>query len=245
MNRHRLNARITGIFYILAAIFSIIGLILYSPIVADENFLISGPKNANRIVLGAVCEMILACCATGTAVMLFSYLRHYNERIALGFLLFRFLEVVFIVIGVISVLSVLSIGQWYAESAGANQEHFIAVGIAFKSAHSWAFILGPNFMLGLNTFLCAYLLFRSGIVHPLIAKMGFLGAIVIFLAAMLELFDIIEQVSTWGALLAIPIFAYEMSLAVWLLVKGFDIERYASSIETPGTANRGVSFSRQ
>jgi len=42
-------------------------------------------------------------------------------------------------------------------------------------------------------------------------------------AALLEMFGIIEQISMWGILLALPIALYEMSLAVWLIVKGFKV----------------------
>jgi hypothetical protein len=35
------------------------------------------------------------------------------------------------------------------------------------------------------------------------------------------LFGLYEQISAWGSIAAIPVFAWEMSLAVWLIVKGF------------------------
>jgi hypothetical protein len=38
------------------------------------------------------------------------------------------------------------------------------------------------------------------------------------------MFGIILQLSTWGAVLAIPVALYEMTLAVWLIVKGFSME---------------------
>jgi hypothetical protein len=42
-----------------------------------------------------------------------------------------------------------------------------------------------------------------------------------------------EQVSAWGSIAAIPVFAWEMSLAVWLIVKGFK-----STAITSGAAQR-------
>ncbi|XKI13852.1 hypothetical protein GGGNBK_19685 [Sporosarcina sp. ANT_H38] len=43
----------------------------------------------------------------------------------------------------------------------------------------------------------------------------------VFINALLVLFDVVEQFSTWG-ILALPIAAFEMILAVWLLVKVFN-----------------------
>ena len=43
----------------------------------------------------------------------------------------------------------------------------------------------------------------------------------VFINALLVLFGIVEQHSSWG-IFAHPIAAFEMILAVWLLVKGFN-----------------------
>jgi hypothetical protein len=47
------------------------------------------------------------------------------------------------------------------------------------------------------------------------------GSSLIFLCALLVMFGVIEQVSVWCAILALPVAANEMILAVWLIVKGF------------------------
>jgi len=46
---------------------------------------------------------------------------------------------------------------------------------------------------------------------------------------LLVMFGVFLQVSAWGAILAIPVFAYEMSLALWLIVKGFNSSLVYSS----------------
>ena len=55
-----------------------------------------------------------------------------------------------------------------------------------------------------------------------IATWGLIGATLIVLAALLEISSIILQVSIWGGILAIPVATFEMALAVWLIVKGFN-----------------------
>ena len=47
------------------------------------------------------------------------------------------------------------------------------------------------------------------------------GKPLIFASSTAVLFGLYEQVSTWGSIAAIPVFAWEMSLAVWLIAKGF------------------------
>jgi hypothetical protein len=77
-------------------------------------------------------------------------------------------------------------------------------------------------MLGINTALYSFLLYSFRFVPRPLAALGLTGAAFVLLAALLEMFGVITQISLWGVLLALPIAIYEMTLAVWLIVKGFN-----------------------
>ncbi|MGO4498406.1 DUF4386 domain-containing protein [Paenibacillus sp. 2RAB27] len=222
MNVNRGTAIMVGILFIVAALTSIIGLILYNPLLNDANYLIQGAEHANQIKLGAIFELILVVSAIGTSILLFPLLRKHNESIALGYVCFRFLEAIVITIGIISMLSLLTLSQEFVNTVSPNESSFQPSGTLLIAIHDWTFLLGPNFLLGINTMMCSYLLYKSKLVPRFISYMGLTGATLIFIAALLEIFSIITQLSTWGAVLAIPVAAYEMTLAVWLLVKGFN-----------------------
>jgi len=130
--------------------------------------------------------------------------------------------VVFILIGLTSVLALVTLSQSYTASAIPHTENFKAIGSVLKGIHDWSFILGPNFMLGVNTFLYSYLFFKSQLLPKPIAILGLTAATLIFTASLLEMFGIIQQVSALGFLIAFPIFFYEMTVAIWLIRKGFN-----------------------
>lgn len=220
----KINAALVGIFFIVAAVSSVTGLKLYDPILSDANFIISGSTHYNQIISGAICELILAATATGTGIMLYPYLRQYSESLGLGYLCFRMLEVFFILLGIVSVLTTLSLSVHYSNHIIQDNAMDESVGFAFISLHNWTFILGPNFMLAINTFLYSYTFFKTGLVPKGLSLLGLTAACLIMLAAILELFGIIYQISVWGILLAFPIALYEMSLSVWLIVKGFSFK---------------------
>lgn len=222
MNTNRQTAIMIGVLFILAAVTSIVGLVLYQPLLSDPNYLIKGAENANQIILGVLFELVLVCSAVGTTILLFPYLRKYNESIALGYLCFRFLEAVIITIGIVSVLSLLSLSREFVSTADPNLSSFQASGRLLIAAHDWTFILGPNFMLGVNTMMYSYLLYQSKLVPRFISILGLTASTLILVAAVLELFGVILQLSAWGAILALPVFAFEMTLAVWLITKGFN-----------------------
>ncbi|MCK1999919.1 DUF4386 domain-containing protein [[Brevibacterium] frigoritolerans] len=213
---------IIGVLFILAAATAIIGLNLYNPVLTGSNYLVDGPEHANRVILGALMELILVVSAIGTSTTLFPILRRYNETIALWHICFRFLEAIIITVGIISVLSLLTLSQEFQTIANPNIASFEASGTVLKAIHEWTFLLGPNFMLGINTMMYSYIFYKTKLVPRFIPILGMTGSTLILLAALLEMFDVIEQISVWGAILSLPVFANEMILAGWLIVKGFN-----------------------
>jgi hypothetical protein len=222
MNSDKKAAKIVGVFFILAAVTSIMGLILYDPILNGPDYLIKGAKHSGQVTWGALMELILVICVVGTATTMFPFLRKYNETIALWHVCFRFLEAVIITIGIISVLALLSLSQEFAGAAIPDIASFQASGSLLKALHEWTFLLGPNFMLGINTMMYSYIFYKTKLVPRFIPILGMTGATLVFTAALLEMFGVIQQVSVWGAILALPVAANEMALAVWLIVKGFN-----------------------
>lgn len=218
------NAVIAGVFFIAATVTAIVGLLLYNPLLASPDYLSNGAAHANEIVLGAVFELMLVVTATGTGIMFFPYLRKFNERLGLGYLFFRFLEAIMILVGIVSVLALLTLSQSYNSLAAPDIAAYETAGITLKAIHDWTFILGPNFLLGINTFTYSYVFFRTGFVPKPLAVLGLTGAVAIFTAGLLEMFGIVAQFTPAAGLLALPVATYEMVLAVWLIVKGFNLE---------------------
>ena len=83
-------------------------------------------------------------------------------------------------------------------------------------------MLGPNLFLGLNTSLYSYLFFRTALVPQLLFGFGIVGAVLVFIAGIVEMFGIVEAMSSVKAIIALPVAVYEMILAVWLIAKGFN-----------------------
>lgn len=62
---------------------------------------------------------------------------------------------------------------------------------------------------------------RSRLVPRPVALLGLIGGPLILASAVAVLFGLYPQVSTIGSLAALPVFAWEVTLAVRLLTKGF------------------------
>jgi hypothetical protein len=222
MNSNRKTAKIVGVLFILAAVTAVIGLNLYNPILNGPDYLLKGSEHANQVILGAVMELILVVSAVGTATTMFPLLRQYNETIALWHVCFRFLEAIIITIGVISVLSLLTLSQEFVAAGAPDPSSFHSSGIILQAIHDWTFMLGPLFMLGINTVMYSYIFYKTKLVPRFISILGMTGASCVFICSLFVMFGVFPQISFWGAVLAVPVAANEMILAVWLLVKGFN-----------------------
>lgn len=222
MNSNKKAAKIVGVLFILAAVTAVAGVILYDPILSGSDYLINGSEHANQVIWGALMELILVVSAIGTATTMFPILRKYNETIALWHVCFRFLEAIVITIGIISVLSLLTLSREFIAAGAPDPASFQSSGIILKAIHEWTFMLGPNFMLGINTMMYSYIFYKTKLVPRFIPILGMTGATLVFVCALLVMFGVIEQVSVWGGILALPVAANEMILAVWLLMKGFN-----------------------
>ena len=218
---HRQAAISVGIMFIIATVTAILGLLFYQPILSGPDYFINGAAQKNQVIVGALMELILACTAIGTAIGLFPVLRPHGERIALGHLFFRFLEAVVITIGIVAVLSLLTLSQAFVAAAASDAAAYHVAGNLLRAVYKWTSMLGPLFLLGVNTLMYSYLLYKSKLVPRPLAVLGISGATLVFSYAMLVMFGVAVQGAAPLVVLALPIAAYEMILAGWLIVKGF------------------------
>ena len=96
---------------------------------------------------------------------------------------------------------------------------------SFIAMHKWTFILGPNFMFAINTFIYSYVFCKTEMIPNKLSRLGLFASCMIMIAAILALFGTFEQISIWGILLAFPVAIYEFTLAIYLIVKGFQTEK--------------------
>lgn len=222
VHTHRPAAVIIGVLFIFASLSAILAVIFFQPILAGPDYLTNGAVQSNTVILGVLMELTLVLTAIGTTVGLFPFVRKHNEGLALGYLAFRYLEAVFISVGVVAVLALLTLSRHYVAAGAPEASTYLAAGTLLIAVKEWTFILGPHLLLGVNTLIYSYLLYKTQLVPRPLAIMGMTGAVLIQIAAVLELFGLIGTWSPWVGLLAAPIAVYEMILAGWLIAKGFN-----------------------
>ena len=72
-----------------------------------------------------------------------------------------------------------------------------------------------------NGLILGYLMYRSALVPRGMAMLGLIGGPLIILSGTLVLFDVIEPGSGAQVIATVPEFFWELSLGIYLIVKGF------------------------
>jgi hypothetical protein len=215
----RRTALVAGVLYLITFI-SIPTLALYGPVKDHRDWIISPGANT-AVLVGGFLEVIVALAGIGTAVTLYPVVKRQNEGVALGFVAARVLEAGMIFTGVVSLLSLVTLRQDLGGAAGADAASLVTTGASHVAIYNWTFLLGQSLMPGINALLLGSLMYRSRLVPRVIPVMGLIGAPLLITAVFATLSGGIEQGSALTAAAALPVAAWELSLGVWLVVKGF------------------------
>ncbi|MEA2494487.1 MAG: hypothetical protein QOJ29_2398 [Thermoleophilaceae bacterium] len=211
-------ALIAGLLFLLTFVASIAGVLLYAPVLDHSNFIV-GAGDDTRVRLGAFCEVILIIANIGTAVVLFPILKRQSEGLALGYVTARLVECTFIAIGIVSLLAVVTLRQ---KAPGADAGSLVKVGKSLVAVRNWTFVLGPGLVVGVgNGLILGYLMYWSGLVPRGMAMLGLVGGPLVCASGVAVLFDVIGRGSAAQGIATVPEFLWELSLGIYLTVKGF------------------------
>jgi Domain of unknown function (DUF4386) len=219
MSSMRKTALVAGVFYLITFI-SIPTLALYGPVKNHRDWILSSGSHTG-VLVGGFLEVIMALACIGTAVTLFPVVKRQNEGVALGFVAARVLEAVMIFTGVVSLLSLVTLRQDLGGAAGANGAALVTTAASHVAVYNWTFLLSQTLMPGINALLLGSLLYRSRLVPRVIPVMGLIGGPLLIVAVFATLLGQHSSLAGLAVLPVIPVAAWEFSLGVWLVVKGF------------------------
>jgi hypothetical protein len=217
MDSTRKTALVAGIFYLITFI-SIPTLAVYGPVMNHRDWIFSSGSHTG-VLVGGFLEVIVALAGIGTAVTLYPVVKRQNEGAALGFVAARVFEAVMIVTGVVSLLSLVTLRQDLGAAAGANAAALVTTAASHVATYRWTFLLSQSLMPAINALLLGTLLYRSRLVPRIIPVIGLIGAPFLICTVVATLFGGFKLGSPEFA--AVPVAAWELSLGLWLTVKGF------------------------
>ena len=241
MTSLRKTAMVAGIFYLITFI-SIPTLALYGPVKNHRDWILSSGTHTG-VLVGCLLEVIVALAGIGTAVTLYPVVKRQNEGFALGFVTSRLLEAAMIFTGVLSLLSLVTLRHDLGGAAGANAAALVTTGASHVAVYNWTMLLGQTLMPCINALLLGTLMYRSRLVPRIIPIVGLIGAPLLIAGVIVTLSAGTGHISAFQAIATLPVAAWEFSLGVWLVVKGFKPSPITAAMDAASTplAERGVS----
>jgi len=228
MDTNRKTAIIVGVLFILgfAVLFNVV---FVKPILDDPNYLIKLTENKNLVMMGVLSELIMAFACAGIAIWLYPVLRKHNEALALGAVGFRIIENVFQIVAALGLLSLLTLSQEYVKADALAAPAFQAAGALLLAVRFWASLLLAQIGFGLGALMYYYVFYQSRLIPRWLSGWGLIAIILHLTSVFLTNVGQIDPFSGSPILLlSMPIFFQELTLAVWLIVKGFNPSAIAS-----------------
>jgi hypothetical protein len=213
----RNHARAAGIFYLITFAASLPAFALIGSAVNPDLTVAVG--HGTDLRWAGLLDFVTALAGVGSAVALYPVLKRRNQSLALGFVTSRLMEAAVIMTGVVSLLAVVTIQQ--DVGGGADPATTSAVSQGLVAVRDWTFLFGPGFMASVNAVLLGTLMYTSRLVPRVIPTIGLVGAPLLLAANLATLFGHNEQTSGVTMLATLPIACWEISVGVWMTVKGF------------------------
>ncbi len=228
------TARAVAVLFIVATIAAIVGGTLLLPI-DEPNYLEAVAADEGQIVTGALIELVLVLSVVGIAVLIYPVLRRRSEGMALAYVGSRIIEAVLLLAAAMSALVILGLSREDGPVLGR------AVADVAVVTREWTYLIGSTTMLGVSALILYGLLYRAHLVPAWLSLWGLVGAALILVRGVVEMYGV-ELSGAVQGLLAAPIGLNEMVLAIWLIVRGFDERELDTQPERPTTpAARGIA----
>jgi hypothetical protein len=222
MAGHRTTARLVGGLFITATVLGLAAVAI-APTSGD---LTATAADGDRAATAALLEVLMGVTVAAIAIVIFPVLRLSSERLAIAYVASRTAEGVLSAISALAGLAFLSVGRELV-AGGAADGALTALGVTLQATRDWTNYAALPIVFALSALLLNWALFRARLVPRWLSGWGLLGALPYLAYGLLALYDQGEQ-----AVLAAPLGLQEMALALWLIVKGFDVAALAPDTES-------------
>jgi hypothetical protein len=222
MKSYKMTARIVGILFIACTGAAIVSGVFLLPVLESPDYLTKVSANENQVMLGTLFYFIMAAAGASIVIPMYPILKRHNESMALGAVGFRLIEGAIFMVTVLCVLSLVPVSQEFVQAGYPDGSYHQVLGELLLSGYTVSQAVIPGvFAFSIGALMYYYIFYQSNLVPRWLSIWGIIG---ITLGIVNGLYDMFGGVSneTLSMLLDFPIFAQEMVLAIWLIVKGFN-----------------------
>lgn len=219
MNSNRKASLMLGILLIAGILFGILNSV---PALERPDYLTKLPALKTQVLIAVFFQSAMAVVYVGIAVLLFPIIKQYNERYAIGYFGFRIIGAAFLFIGIISLLLLLLLSQNFVAAGQTNLSYFQNTGELLRAGRDFMNHIGMILPWSLGGLILYYCMLRMKLAPKWLALWGFIGSSLTILSTLLLMIDVIKIVTPTYFIMNAPNALFELTLAIFLLAKGFN-----------------------
>jgi uncharacterized protein DUF4386 len=210
--------------------------ILLLPLVQGSPvFLTAAAENSFQIRLAVFIAFVGGALTVSLGITALPVFRRYSNATALWFLIICAISCTLDIVHNATVLSMLSLSQQYVNGGAADPGLYQALGAAVASTRRWAHWT-QLVAIGGWIFVFYSSLWRFILIPRALAALGLIGIALQFTGVTLMMF---LGYSVIGEM-AMPMLPVQITVAVWLIVKGFKERRHPVEVEVQGAELAGA-----
>ena len=210
-----------GWLFVLATVAGVLSVVVMSSTLGDEDLLSAVHANQGSLIVGNMLIFVMLAAMVGTAVLLSPILRVQSERLALGYVLVRTLEVAVIAVGMVAGLLLVPLSWDFAAADGGDGAGARVLAESLKAAGDWTGYLGAQMIFSLSALVLNWAFLRNGLIPRWLSLWGVIGVPLAFASGLLVMFESLNSDASTLNLLIVPLAVQEMAMALWLIVRGF------------------------
>ena len=221
-----LAARLVGALFLISTSSYMAASTIITDLFGSPDYLVQLFPNKYLVTTAALLEFINSAAAIGVAIVLYPIVKQYNERIALGYVAFRLIEGVMLLIGAVSLLSLTKLSKELVDVSVTNIDYFHTMAAVIRAERYFDFQMGM-IALAICGFVLCITFYQYRLVPRLLSALGLLGYVALLLKILFDFFNI----SLGGQWLYLPGALFELFLPLWLIVKGFNLNEKPQASE--------------
>lgn len=214
------RARIVGALFLLALVTSILGGSIIEINISEPNDLTTLYTHKTAMLIGMLLELTCAVSVIFIGIIMYPIFKKSHGTLAIGYVSFRIMEAMTIVIALISPLLVLKLSELSLVSNTIDMSTLQHLSTLFIEVRDDVLGLILVSFFSVNAIIFYYVMYHIKLIPRFISIWGIIGAILVFAMNLSGLFGLKVYI-----IMALPIITNELFLSFWLMIKGFKVNQ--------------------
>jgi len=219
VNSERKTAIAAGILLITGIVFGILNSV---PALEYAGYLTKLSTIRGQVLVAVFFQSAMATVYVCIAAMFYPIVRKYRAGLAIGYFGFRIIGAAFLFVGIGSLLLLLSLSQAFVSAGQVNAPYFQATGELLRTGRDIMNHIGMILPWMSGSMILYYCMFKMKLVPDWLSIWGMIGSSLTIGATLLIMLDFIDMFTPAYLMMNMPSALFELSLAVYLIVKGFN-----------------------